>query len=136
MVRRTWSAWQAAIGLVPFRDVAVSRSTFKNISKHNGRLKNWLNFHPSSPSAIQCPQPAIPLNGKIDGTSGAFGQKRYAVGALLTFSCNEGNLLVGEGSIVCTETGFWSHAPPICKCHENSFPTNFPKLSFTHSLGV
>ena len=55
--------------------------------------------------AIQCPQPLIPLNGKIDGTSGAFGQRRYAVGALLTFSCNEGHLLVGEGSIVCTETG-------------------------------
>lgn len=79
-------------------------------------IKFSSNSPPPSKTAIQCPQPLIPLNGKIDGTSGAFGQsRRYAVGALLTFSCNEGHLLVGEGSIVCTETGFWSHAPPICK---------------------
>lgn len=68
--------------------------------------------------AIQCPQPLIPLNGRIDGTSGlnTFGRNnRYAVGALVTFSCTEGHLLVGEASIVCTETGFWSHPPPFCK---------------------
>ncbi|XP_058818397.1 locomotion-related protein Hikaru genki-like isoform X3 [Topomyia yanbarensis] len=67
--------------------------------------------------AIQCPQPLIPINGRIDGTSGlnTFGQRRYAVGALVTFSCTEGHLLVGEASIVCTETGFWSHPPPFCK---------------------
>jgi len=47
--------------------------------------------------AIQCPQPLIPLNGKIDSTSGAFpGQRKYAVGALLTFSCNEGHVLQGN----------------------------------------
>ncbi|KAL7046572.1 hypothetical protein ACKWTF_002641 [Chironomus riparius] len=66
--------------------------------------------------AIQCPQPLIPLNGKIDSTSGVFpGQRKYAVGALLTFSCNEGHVLQGETSIVCSETGFWSNIPPICK---------------------
>ncbi|KFB41459.1 hypothetical protein ZHAS_00009095 [Anopheles sinensis] len=67
--------------------------------------------------AIQCPQPLVPLNGRIDGTSGLtmYGQRRYAVGALVTFSCTEGHLLVGEASIVCTETGFWSHPPPFCK---------------------
>ncbi|XP_062547116.1 locomotion-related protein Hikaru genki isoform X4 [Armigeres subalbatus] len=67
--------------------------------------------------AIQCPQPLVPINGRIDGTSGlnTFGQRRYAVGALVTFSCTEGHLLVGEASIVCTETGFWSHPPPFCK---------------------
>jgi hypothetical protein len=65
--------------------------------------------------AIQCLQPPLPTNGKIDGISGSFGQKRYAVGALLTFSCNEGHRLEGEGSIVCTETGYWSHPPPYCK---------------------
>ncbi|XP_055601086.1 locomotion-related protein Hikaru genki-like isoform X2 [Uranotaenia lowii] len=67
--------------------------------------------------AIQCPQPLVPINGRIDGTSGlnTFGQRRYAVGALVTFSCTEGHMLVGEASIVCTETGFWSHPPPFCK---------------------
>lgn len=47
--------------------------------------------------AIQCPQPLIPLNGKIDSTSGALaGQKKYAVGALLTFSCLNGFTLQGN----------------------------------------
>lgn len=65
--------------------------------------------------AIQCPQPLVPINGRIDGTSGANYQRRYAVGALVTFSCTEGHSLVGEASIVCTETGLWSHQPPFCK---------------------
>lgn len=65
--------------------------------------------------AIQCPQPLVPINGRIDGTSGSASHRRYAVGALVTFSCTEGHLLVGEASIVCTETGFWSHPPPFCK---------------------
>jgi hypothetical protein len=54
--------------------------------------KNLLLISP----AIQCPQPVVPLNGKIDSTSGAFGQRKYAVGALLTFSCNEGYAIQGE----------------------------------------
>lgn len=121
MDRRTSSVWQADTGLARFQDVVVSRAFSGFFAlKPNWRL-NWLKFPSSTLAAIQCPQPAIPLNGKIDGTSGAFGQRRYAVGALLTFSCNEGNLLVGEGSIVCTETGFWSHAPPICKCQTQKF---------------
>lgn len=73
--------------------------------------------------AIQCPQPLVPINGRIDGASGltTFGQRRYAVGALVTFSCTEGHLLVGEASIVCTETGFWSHPPPFCKSNIQLF---------------
>ncbi|XP_037907250.1 locomotion-related protein Hikaru genki isoform X1 [Hermetia illucens] len=65
--------------------------------------------------AIQCPQPLVPLNGRIDGTSGSSSHRKYAVGALVTFSCTEGHILEGEASIVCTETGFWSHPPPFCK---------------------
>lgn len=64
--------------------------------------------------AIQCSQPLVPINGRIDGTSTPASNRKYAVGALVTFSCNEGHLLVGEASIVCTETGFWSHPPPFC----------------------
>lgn len=67
------------------------------------------------PQAIQCSMPLIPINGRIGGTSGSNYQRRYAVGALVTFSCTEGHSLVGEASIVCTETGFWSHSPPFCK---------------------
>ncbi|XP_063699291.1 locomotion-related protein Hikaru genki [Culicoides brevitarsis] len=66
--------------------------------------------------AIQCTQPVVPLNGRIDGHSGHANsvQRKHSVGSLVTFSCTEGHLLVGEASIVCTETGFWSHPPPFC----------------------
>lgn len=53
--------------------------------------------------------------GRIDGTSGTSTNRRYSVAALVTFSCNEGHTLEGEASIVCTETGLWSHSPPYCK---------------------
>lgn len=56
--------------------------------EHKLSLKN--------PKAIQCPQPLVPHNGKIDSTSGAFGQRKYAVGALLTFSCQSGFSLEGD----------------------------------------
>lgn len=84
----------------------------------SGYLTRSLSFYFSHfpiSQAIQCPQPLVPINGRIGGTSGSNYQRRYAVGALVTFSCTEGHSLVGEASIVCTETGFWSHSPPFCK---------------------
>lgn len=80
-------------------------------------------------AAIQCPQPLVPINGRIDGTSISgisASHRKYAVGALVTFSCNEGHLLVGEASIVCTETGFWSHPPPFCT-YSYSFHFSFAR---------
>ncbi|XP_017027301.1 locomotion-related protein Hikaru genki isoform X3 [Drosophila kikkawai] len=62
---------------------------------------------------IQCVMPVAPLNGRIGGTS--LSQRRLTVGALVTFSCNDGHSLVGESSIICTENGQWSHSPPFCK---------------------
>lgn len=75
-------------------------------------------------AAIQCTQPIVPLNGRIDGHSGhaLSVQRKHSVGSLVTFSCTEGHLLVGEASIVCTETGFWSHPPPFCKFISLNFP--------------
>lgn len=40
---------------------------------------------------------------------------RYAVGSLVQFACKGAHQLEGEASIICTETGFWSHPPPFCK---------------------
>lgn len=90
-------------------ETSFQKKTKKIISIENETSINFLVL------AIQCPQPLVPINGRIDGTSGSASHRRYAVGALVTFSCTEGHLLVGEASIVCTETGFWSHPPPFCK---------------------
>lgn len=95
--------------LIIFQNINSICCSFINISKFI--LCSNINIY----VAIQCPQPLVPINGRIDGTSGSASHRRYAVGALVTFSCTEGHLLVGEASIVCTETGFWSHPPPFCK---------------------
>uniref|UniRef100_A0A1B0AZJ9 Locomotion-related protein Hikaru genki n=1 Tax=Glossina palpalis gambiensis TaxID=67801 RepID=A0A1B0AZJ9_9MUSC len=87
--------------------------------------------------AIQCPTPVAPLNGRIGGTN--INQRRLTVGALITFSCNEGHTLVGEPSIICTESGFWSHSPPFCKsqCPYPGDPPNglLAPLKFSYDSG-
>lgn len=44
---------------------------------------------------------------------------RYAVGSLVQFACRGAHLLEGEASIICTETGYWSHPPPFCNNNNN-----------------
>ncbi|XP_013114502.1 locomotion-related protein Hikaru genki isoform X2 [Stomoxys calcitrans] len=87
--------------------------------------------------AIQCPTPVAPLNGRIGGTN--VNQRRLIVGALITFSCNEGHTLVGEPSIICTESGLWSHPPPFCKsqCPYPGDPPNglLAPLKFSYESG-
>ncbi|XP_044312406.1 locomotion-related protein Hikaru genki isoform X2 [Drosophila rhopaloa] len=86
---------------------------------------------------IQCVMPVAPLNGRIGGTS--LSQRRLTVGALVTFSCNDGHSLVGESSIICTENGQWSHSPPFCKsqCPYPGDPPNglIAPLKFNYDAG-
>lgn len=73
-------------------------------------------------AAIQCPPPVVPLNGHlIQSESAGMDGGRYAVGSLVQFACRGAHLLEGEASIICTETGYWSHPPPFCKCKINSY---------------
>lgn len=67
--------------------------------------------------AIQCPPPIAPLHGQLveAGAVPTAEGGKYAVGSLVQFTCDGAHLLEGEASIVCTETGFWSHPPPFCK---------------------
>ncbi|KAF7988566.1 hypothetical protein HCN44_001139 [Aphidius gifuensis] len=69
-------------------------------------------------SQITCPLPNSPKNGIIEIEKIA-GKKRNnrirKVGSLLKFSCLPGHKMIGEGSIICTENGTWSHEPPICE---------------------
>ncbi|XP_015125055.1 locomotion-related protein Hikaru genki isoform X1 [Diachasma alloeum] len=75
-------------------------------------------------SQITCPLPSVPKNGIIleQERSPAVGKKRITkankarkVGSLLRFACLPGHQLIGEGSIICTENGTWSHEPPLCE---------------------
>ncbi|KAL4717775.1 hypothetical protein ACJJTC_000924 [Scirpophaga incertulas] len=62
---------------------------------------------------IYCPEPVVPENGRLLTTPSSKHGK-YTVGDLIIFACNDDLDLVGEFSVVCTETGFWSHPPPFC----------------------
>lgn len=75
-------------------------------------LKNVLIAVPPS-TAIYCPGPLIPDNGRLL-TETTYKDGKYPVGDLISYACNDSFEMVGESSIVCTETGFWSHPPPFC----------------------
>lgn len=57
-----------------------------------------------------------PVHGHlIQSESAGMDGGRYAVGSLVQFACRGAHVLEGEASIICTETGYWSHPPPFCK---------------------
>ncbi|XP_023947925.1 locomotion-related protein Hikaru genki [Bicyclus anynana] len=63
---------------------------------------------------IYCPEPPnVPELGRLTKTHPPRDGK-HPVGHLLLYYCEAGYQLVGENSIVCTESGFWSHPPPFC----------------------
>ena len=61
-------------------------------------------------TAVLCPPPLPPVNGRLVDEG-----PHYHVGSAVQFMCNERHQLIGESSVVCTETGFWSHPPPFCE---------------------
>lgn len=58
----------------------------------------------------------LPINGHLTQSEApGMDGGRYAVGSLVQFSCQGIYYLEGEASIICTESGVWSHPPPFCK---------------------
>ncbi|XP_025602544.2 locomotion-related protein Hikaru genki isoform X1 [Athalia rosae] len=77
----------------------------------------WTNSIPTC-TEITCPPPVPPKSGRIVEHERANSRKRSRgrkVGALVQFACRPGHQLTGEASIICTESGSWSHPTPICK---------------------
>jgi hypothetical protein len=62
-----------------------------------------------------CEKHDVPLHGTMDDYAG----NEY--NSAVTFSCNEGYLLVGKKTSTCGDAGKWSSEPPICekKCEIN-----------------
>uniref|UniRef100_A0A8B9F880 Sushi domain-containing protein n=1 Tax=Amazona collaria TaxID=241587 RepID=A0A8B9F880_9PSIT len=64
---------------------------------------------------ITCSSPPHISNGKHDGE----GVNTFAYNSTVTYSCDSGFQLIGNGSIRCTSTdktkGVWSRAVPACK---------------------
>ena len=41
--------------------------------------------------------------------------KRYTVGSIVHYICNQGYYISGSSSISCKENGVWSPSPPTCE---------------------
>jgi hypothetical protein len=80
-----------------------------------GSTGHWIGEIPRC-LPVHCPPPQPPPNGRILEAGGrALSDGRYAVGSAVQFGCTDSHLLIGEPTIVCTETGFWSHPVPFCE---------------------
>ncbi|XP_019713818.1 zona pellucida sperm-binding protein 3 receptor isoform X2 [Hippocampus comes] len=60
---------------------------------------------------ITCNQPAEVSNGKNSWDS----QDLPTYGQVILYNCDEGYTLIGNGSILCNETGQYDSPPPECK---------------------
>ncbi|NXN98951.1 DAF1 protein, partial [Rhinopomastus cyanomelas] len=61
--------------------------------------------------ALHCPKPADIAHGSLSGPAEAL----FSPGTSVSYSCEPGFSLIGTGSLYCTESGAWSHPPPICQ---------------------
>ena len=57
---------------------------------------------------INCGDPGIPDNGATTGTNTTFD-------SVITYSCDDGFVLVGADEQICLESGNWSAPLPSCE---------------------
>ncbi|XP_063128647.1 complement decay-accelerating factor isoform X3 [Rattus norvegicus] len=94
-------------------------STFCSIT---GNAVDWDDVFPVC-TTIFCPDPPKINNGRIREESDS-----YAYRQSVTYSCDQGFILVGNSSVHCTlngEVGEWSSAPPKC-IERHKVPTKTP----------
>ncbi|MEE6459030.1 hypothetical protein FKM82_000515 [Ascaphus truei] len=103
-----------------------SERTFSCDEGYNliGRMKvtclesgNWSDPIPHC-QAVFCDKAPIPNNGVIVGSNFTYGKK-------ITFRCNEGYTLIGNGETTCLANGSWSKGAPSCE----SVTCSKPKVS-------
>ncbi|XP_042655840.1 complement receptor type 1 isoform X2 [Tyto alba] len=68
--------------------------------------------------AVKCLHPPTVTNGKLKGNI----SDTFSYGASVSYSCNPGYSLVGNGLINCTVSGTWSQPPPRCQEIRCVFP--------------
>ena len=67
-------------------------------------LLNFLFYIEATETA--CPAVSASANGRMSGGN--------VVGSTVTFTCNNGYLLIGYSAISCSNTGVWSQDVPTC----------------------
>lgn len=83
------------------------------ICNSNGK---WSNSLPVC-LPINCSDPGIPENGQRFHTN-------FLFGSIVKFSCNNGYIIAGDDTIVCSENGHWNTTIPTCLSDETSWMTS------------
>ncbi|XP_072887036.1 C4b-binding protein alpha chain-like [Hemitrygon akajei] len=83
---------------------------------------------PPNCTEITCHHPPTISHGTV--TQG----EEWSYGAKASYYCEEGYTLTGEETIYCTDTGAWSHPPPICTVRAAT--KQFPMLVTIAEAGV
>ncbi|XP_072135097.1 P-selectin-like [Mobula birostris] len=71
---------------------------------------------PPNCTVMKCDHPPTISNGTV--TEG----EEWLYGAEASYLCDEGYTLTGQETIYCTDTGHWSHPPPICTVRKCDHP--------------
>lgn len=64
---------------------------------------------PPTCHSLNCPNLTSPDDGSVSQTGSV-------PGSVAAYSCSDGFTLVGAETVTCLENGFWSNAPPKCRC--------------------
>ncbi|NWW93611.1 DAF1 protein, partial [Rhynochetos jubatus] len=89
-------------------------------------------------SMRRCPQPADIAHGSLSGPAKVV----FSPGTSVSYICEPGFSLIGTASIYCTQSGAWSHPPPVCQVAKCSHPPHITNgkltgnISDTFSYGV
>ncbi|NXN62584.1 ZP3R protein, partial [Rynchops niger] len=60
---------------------------------------------------LLCSKPADIIHGSHSG----LGKALFTPGTSVSYICEPGFSLIGAASIYCTQSGAWSHPPPVCQ---------------------
>ncbi|NXV92804.1 C4BPA protein, partial [Calonectris borealis] len=69
---------------------------------------------------LHCSKPADITHGSHNGPAKEF----FTPGTSVSYMCEPGFSLIGAASIYCTQSGAWSHPPPICQVVKCFHPPN------------
>ncbi|NWR63942.1 CR2 protein, partial [Bucorvus abyssinicus] len=87
---------------------------------------------------LHCAKPAGIAHGSLSSPAKAF----FTPGTSVSYICELGFSLSGTASIYCTQSGAWSHPPPICQVVTCLLPPNIThgklkgNISDTFSYGA
>uniref|UniRef100_A0A663MDJ2 Sushi domain-containing protein n=1 Tax=Athene cunicularia TaxID=194338 RepID=A0A663MDJ2_ATHCN len=87
---------------------------------------------------LHCSKPADIAHGSLSDPTKAF----FTPGTAVSYICEPGFSLIGTASIYCTQSGAWSHPPPVCQAVKCLHPPNITNgklkgnISDTFSYGA